>query len=513
VGIITALFGLVLLAFAIVALVAGAHPSWIYGHLGLGALLLIYSAATSFGDLRALLGGDAARRSARYGGNAAAQTAIVAVILGLVAYLSMRHPVHWDWTQSGLHSLAEATQEVLRQIPEDQPVEVLAFFQPGSEQGVRRILDRYAYAAERFRFRIVDPNRHPTLATRHEIRTNGVLVVCGGDCDSATGTARVIEASEQEITRAVRSVISKRNKVYFVIGHGEGSPDDEEAAGLSRVRDALKDENIEAAPLFLAREPEVPEDASALIVAGAERPLQGRELEILDRYLLAGGSVAVFIDPFVRTNLADQLLSWGVEIGDDIIVDQQVQLFAGPKLGVQPIVMSYGNHPITQKLNGNPTLFHIARSVRKGEGAEEGEFVELASTGPASWAETNTELFLTESRVGREGTDRAGPVAVAAARSFKAADDERGGRLVVVGDSDFARNRYVSEFFNSDLVMNIANWLTGEESFITIDRPLPRASRVAMTPDQFNNFRYLSLFVLPEAILLWGILLWWRRRT
>ncbi len=34
-----------------------------------------------------------------------------------------------------------------------------------------------------------------------------------------------------------------------------------------------------------------------------------------------------------------------------------------------------------------------------------------------------------------------------------------------------------------------------------------------MSRQQFSNFRYLSLFVFPEGILLLGIVLWWRRRS
>jgi ABC-type uncharacterized transport system involved in gliding motility auxiliary subunit len=443
----------------------------------------------------------------------AAQTALLAVILGLVAYLSVRHAVHWDWTEAKVHSLTEATLEVLRQIPEERPVEVLAFFQTGSEQDAREILERYACESPRVLFRVVDPNRDPQLATRYEIRSNGILVVCGGGCDSAGGTARVMEASETEITRAIRSVISTRKKIYFVTGHGEGSPDDAEGGGYSLAREALGGENLEVSTVLLAREPEVPQDAAAVVLAGPERALQPRELEVLDRYVRGGGAALILVDPFIEANVAAQLLDWGVELGEDVIVDQQIQLFAGPQLGVQPIVTSYGSHAITRKMRGNPTLFHLARSVRGAEGSAENDVVELASTGSASWAETDTDLFLRESMVARDTADRPGPLAIALARTLEAEGDGAAGRLVVVGDSDFGRNRYFAQFYNQDFFVNIVNWLAGEEAFIAIDRKLPRASQVAMTPQQFNNFRYLSLFVFPEGILLLGILLWWRRRT
>ena len=511
-GLLFAIFGLVLFAFAIVAFVAGAHVSWIYGHLGLGVLLLGYAGVTSYREFRELWGRDSSKRGARLAGNAAAQTVLVAVILALVAYLSVRHPIHADWTEGQVHTLTDGTRDVLAQIPEGEGVEILAFFQPGSEQGARQILERYTYESDRIRFRVVDPNRNPALATRHEIRSNGILIVCGGSCESASGSARLTEPTEQELTPAVRSVISERKKVYFLTGHGEASPDDAEERGFSHVRDALGGENVEVSTVLLAREEKVPDDAAAIILAGPERPLQDRELELLDTYLSEGGSVLALVDPFIRTNLADQLYKWGIALGDDVIVDQQVTLFAGPQVGVQPIVVSYGFHDVTRKMGGNPTLFNVARSVRRAEGANGGDFVELASTGTASWAETDTERFRHESVVAKDDADRAGPIAIAAAQTLTS-EGGREGRLIVVGDSDFGRNRYFAQFFNQDLLVNMVNWLVGEEAFITIDRKLPRTSTIAMTREQFSNFRYLSLFVLPEAILLWGILLWWRRRT
>ena len=92
-------------------------------------------------------------------------------------------------------------------------------------------------------------------------------------------------------------------------------------------------------------------------------------------------------------------------------------------------------------------------------------------------------------------------------------EEQREGRLVVVGDADFARNRHVAKVYNADFFLNIANWLVGEEGFITIDRRVPRASMAQMTRGELATFQYLSIFVLPEGILLLGILQWWRRRS
>ena len=151
---------------------------------------------------------------------------------------------------------------------------------------------------------------------------------------------------------------------------------------------------------------------------------------------------------------------WGVALGDDIVVDQTIDLFAGPRIGVQPVVSDYGQHPITADLAGSATMFHLARSVSAANGVE---VVELARTSKASWAETDIELFSKENKVGlNTEEDRRGPVAIAVARTFPAeGEDQREGRLVVVGDADFARNRNVAKVYNADFFLNIANWLVG----------------------------------------------------
>jgi ABC-type uncharacterized transport system involved in gliding motility auxiliary subunit len=512
-GILLALYGLVFLGFAFVALFVGAGLVWIYAHLALAAALLVYAASTSMGQLRERLSRGSGRRSARYGVNLIAQTVILIAILGLVAYLSVRNPTRWDWTDARVHSLTQASIDLLEAIPEETGVEILAFFASGSEAAAKTVLDRYTHQTQRVRVRVVDPNARPALANRFEIRANGVLIVCAGPCETARATSRLTQTTEEELTKAIRSVISSRRNVYVLTGHGEASLDDTGAPGLSQISKALEDENIRVESLLLANLEDVPEDADAVVVAGPDRSLLDRELEALDRYLRGGGGVLVLVDPIVVTNLEDRLRDWGFEVGSDVIVDQQIQLFAGPQLGVQPIVTDYGEHAITRDLSKNPTLFRLARSVRASD--ESGAVSELARTGQASWAETDVERFLTESAVQLDEADLAGPVSVAAARSLGGPEGngEEAGRVVVIGDSDFVRNRYVSEFYNADLFLNAVNWIVGEESFITIDRKLPRASIAVLTNQQFQNFRYLSMFVAPELILLIGIAVWWRRRT
>ena len=518
---IFAIIGLVLLFFALVGFLSGAGVWLAYGHLGAGIGFLVYGLLTSAGELRELAGRDASRRGARLGGNAFVQLVALAAILGAVAFLSVRYDTKWDWTESGIHTLTRATVQVLEQIPEDAVVEIYAFHTAGSEEPTRRALEMYTYESERVRYSIFDPNQRPDLAERFEIQQDGLLLVCSGACDSTQATVRVMEPSEQEVTRAIRTVLSSQKKLYFLTGHGEGAIDDDQATGFSRIKGALEGENLVVEPLLLANVEAVPDDAAAVVVAGPTHSVLDRELERLDAYLKRGGSLAVLVDPFFVTNLEEQVRKWGVELGSDVIVDQTIGLFTGPQIGVQPVVSEYGEHPITKDLADAATMFWLARSVGAANGAD---VTELAFTGPSSWAETNLELFTKENKVGLDANeDREGPIAIAAVRTFAPAagdvaagdaEQEPGeGRLVVVGDADFARNRHIAKVYNADFFLNMVNWLVGEEQFITIDRKTPRASMAQLTRQQFSTFQYIALFFLPEAILLAGIVNWWRRRS
>jgi ABC-type uncharacterized transport system involved in gliding motility auxiliary subunit len=506
-----AILGTVLTVFGLFGLFAAASPPIVAAHLLIGLGLLAYAGLRSARGIAERMGSS----TARGGANVLVQTVILLAIAGVLAWLSVRHPVHWDWTEAGQHSLTQGTLDALGAIPEDGLVEVYAFYSRGAEGPARRELDKYEYASPRVKVKYIAPNERPDLAQKFQIANKeGVIVVCDGPCETAKGTVKAVDASEQSLTRAVRQAVSAKKKIYFLKGHGEASPSDEKATGASAVRGGLEDENVTVAELLLANEKEVPADASAVVIAGPNHQVSERELELLDAYLQKGGSVLVLVDPAVDTNLEGQLAKWGVGVDPEIVVEQQLQLFAGPSLGVQPVVQTYGAHPITDKLAGQPTVFRIARPVRKVEGSDV-TLTELATTSPQSWGESDVKGLLASEPVGLDpAKDRPGPIALGVAREFPAGEGgKRGGRLVVFGDSDFMRNRYVTQFYNGDLFLNAASWLTGSEEFATIERKTPRVASVNLTLEQFADFRFLALFALPEAILLLGVVTWWRRRT
>ena len=262
----------------------------------------------------------------------------------------------------------------------------------------------------------------------------------------------------------------------------------------------------------------MPADADVVVVAGATRPLLGPEQAALQRYLERGGALLVMIDPRANTDLGDLVRTWGVDLGDDIVVDRSLALFGR---ATSPFAQSYDpDHEITKDMR-ETALFHVARSVRNGEGAS---FTELVHTGDASWAERDLDTFFAEGVAEFDDGDLEGPVSVAVAGtlSFGGADaadaDDAAAvsldaRVAVFGDVDFASNELIEAYRNSDLFVNTVNWLMGDVEAISIRPMLSRASRFQFSTEQFMRIRTLSLFVLPQVLAVMGVFVWWSRRS
>ena len=285
---------------------------------------------------------------------------------------------------------------------------------------------------------------------------------------------------------------------------------------FGRAADALVNETYQVESLLLATLPDVPADAAAVVIAGPTRMFLDAEIAALTRYVERGGALFVGIDPRAQTNLYGLLQSFGVTLGDDVVVDRALALFGQ---ATTPYGAEYDEqHEITRLLR-DPTLFPMVRSVGIDPAAA-ADFSVLVRTGRDSWAERDLAAWRENGRAEYSESDLLGPVPIAVAGTPRRASaeaatapaEQKAGRLVVFGDSDFATNQYLGAASNRDLFVNTINWLAGEVDSISLRPNLSRASSFQMSQDQFRFLQYVSLLVVPEAIAVVGVLVWWSRR-
>jgi gliding motility-associatede transport system auxiliary component len=453
-------------------------------------------------------------------------TAAVFLVLALaviITLLSNRHYLRWDMTFTGEHSLSEKTLQVLKTI--DAPVTIKAFVQEelqGADQ-VKRLLGAYTYAAPKITYEIIDPERNPGMAVRYNVKSSNTLVLEGYK------QIQVVKlADEENITNGlIRLVKSIPEKVYWITGHGEKAFKGGEPESLTALQESFAAQNYEFQDLFLMQK-EIPEEASLVVVAAPEKRFFPEEVEALKKYLDKGGSLLIFLEPFVDGGLKEFLNSYGIETSGDIVVDKMSRVMGGDYL--IPMVANYGAHEITKDFRLT-SFFPLARSIEVGSEKKKGITVTgLAFTSPESWAETD-RIALDQGRVAYDGRDRLGPLSLAVVAELeppveKPSDGKESqkddlsshkitgrGKMVVFGDVHFATNKYISVSGNNDFIVNSINFLVGRGDLITITKKPKPTDTLMLSKNQGLMLFMVPVVFVPLFVLLLGIAVWHKRRS
>ncbi len=502
-GVVLAVFGLIAYLFT-----GNILDPYVLAHLGLGILFLLAYASTQSRDLLAALN----RRSARLGLHSVLYSLLFIAIVVILNFLNMRHHYRWDLTEAKVFSLSSQSVKILSELKQD--LLIYGFFERGENPRVADLIKSYRYQSAKIKFYPVDPDRHPEMARQFKVQQMNTLHLIYGK-----ESTNVTEPTEEAVTNAiVRLTKVGKKDVYFLTGHGEPNLQDRQGEqGYALAKDALESENYQVKDLLLATQEKIPDDASLLIVAGPQKPLLDHEIKALGAYMSRGGRLLVLLPSTGGETLKGFLKGWGVEVGDDIIVDQVIRLFAGPTLGVEPIADTYSpTHPITREFSQR-TIFPLVRSVEPSGSAREGlQVTSLVKTSPTSWAEQDINGVFKLGKASFGPGDKKGPVSIGVAVTANlkqiGAGREGEAKMVVLGSAGFANNRTINIFFNRDFFLNIANWLVGQEDLISIRPRSIRASQVQLTEAQGNAVFYLSFLFLPEILLIIGLSVWWRRR-
>jgi gliding motility-associatede transport system auxiliary component len=467
------------------------------------------------------------RRQTRYGTLAATSVLVVLGILVAINYIGARQNKRWDLTTNKQFSLSDQSRNVLAKL--DAPLQVLVFAQEPEFQRYQDKLKEYAYYSKRVSAEYIDPDKKPAAAKQNQVQQYGTIVF-----NYKGRSERVTSDAEQDITNGIIKVVSgQQRKVYFTQGHGEKDTTSSEHDGYNAIAAALGRENYTVDKVVLAQTGAVPDDAAVVVVAGPRTDFFPNEIDALKKYLAKSGKVLLELDPPDKpdsppiANLIALAHDWGMDVGNNVVVDVSGM---GKLIGTDasvPVAASYPSHPITQRFS-YITAYPLARSIVPVTGGVDGHTAQtFIETSPRSWAETDIKGLLTTGKVAFDAAagDKQGPVSIAAAVSSSAApppadpakpaDAEAPkpeARVAAIGDSDFAANGTLGIQGNRDLFMNTVGWLSQQENLISIRPKEADDRRVTLTSAQQANITWLSLLVIPGFIFGTGVYTWWRRR-
>ena len=480
--------------------------------LGLFIIGIAVYVAMDPGSIRTALTG----RQARHGSNAVILFVAFLGILVVLNYLAYKNSKQWDLTADQSNTLTKETTDVLKSLPEI--VIAKAFYSSdatiqSSKESAKTMLDQYVYeAGGKFQYEFIDPNKDPVSAQEAGVTKDGSVVLYMGKSKQP-----VAYISEQELTGAmVRLMNPGSHVIYFLTGHGEYPIDGGGDQSFTQLKTTLESKNYTVLSLNLLATPNIPQDASVIVITGPVKPLDDSEVSLLDMYLKNGGSIVIMEEPPVVTQFgdtADPLANYldqtfGILLGNDLVVDvQAAQSLQQPFIA---IANQYAQHPITEKMNGMVSMYPTARSViTDGSVGSDYNKSQLISTADQSWAETDMNSINDGNYAPDQGVDMIGPIPLAVVAEGISNDT----RLVIFGDSDFALNANYGVYGNGDMIVNSIDWAAKEENLInltpknTVDRYL-----IQPTPYMVGMIFLGSLVVLPGIVLAAGIGTWVARR-
>lgn len=489
-------------------------------------------------------------RAVRQGSGAVLLTTLFGALCIGAYMLAKDHDQTWDLTSDRKFTLSEQTKSVLAGL--EGEVKVYGFFRTESPGAIQfeDLLGRMKEHAPGLQWEMIDPLRNPLMAEQFTITSeNGTIVLQKGEERQRLES----DFDEQAVTNALIKLVSgKDHEICWSVGHGEVDPDDDaNPDGYGAMVLKLEDQNYTVKKTSIFAEG-IASTCEALVIARPEQDFLPHEREAIAAYLASGGGAFVMIEPATVPDLSADLERFGVKVGNDIVLEDSP---ASQMMGLDASFLmlsedSWSYHPITEKLHAI-VILGITRSVGKAEVTDGLDVRELARTSPEGWGETSLTDF--EKLGPTEGEDRIGdvpvmvavevrdPAAIKVAAPVPAPAEgaapaapqlavgaapvpeagrgvpadfaaKEGGRLVVIGDADFASNQLMALGNNQDLFANTIHWLVDETDQLGESADEEKSHRLSLNLVQEALLWVISIFLIPGAAIAAAIVVLVRRR-
>lgn len=334
------------------------------------------------------------------------------------------------------------------------------------------------------------------------------------------------EDFELQLLSLIRKMtVTTKPKIGFLTGHGEKSYYSD-YAGFVR---ALEDRYEVTSTSFNIEQKGFDPAVDLIVVAGPTEEISEQEQQALQTFLEADGKIFALIDPVtVEVNtlsasvnahsFANFTKANGVDVQPlligDVASSESVTFGGGQFSFVLPYpfwlrAQAGGGHLIQQ--GAASVVFAWASPLELSQTSENLEV--LYATSPQIF--TQQETFTLNPDQDYSSYPLKGErMPVAAALTIPSEGEKKGGRMVVVGDSDFLTENFTQEgSANLIFALNSLDWLSADELLISV-RSKQRQVRglVFDRPSQKSLVRNLNVIGVPLLVVVAGGAHLWRRK-
>ncbi len=263
-------------------------------------------------------------------------------------------------------------------------------------------------------------------------------------------TVQGLDGLEDSIVQSVQSLVSRTSVLAYVTNHGELAAEDvQNGAGAfaSLVRSSYRFQGINL------ETDAIPAGVQSVIINGPKTAFSENELYKLDQFLLKGGNLMLFLDPFIveepegqmsyyqmpqytpsDTGLEKLLAKYGITANKEYVLDEQcfyqntqqygrVDFFYAPMMQKKQLAQK---SPVTKNLGYVIFLQSGSLDLSEAEKADGRSVTVLASSSPASWTMKENILLspLAMSAPSDKSSERAYTLAALVEGSFESAYSE-----------------------------------------------------------------------------------------
>lgn len=430
-------------------------------------------------------------------------------ILALLNYLAFKHPIKKDFTSLGHNSLSEQTIKVVKSV--ESKVVVKIFSDKTNFPNIKALFELYREENNLFEYEFIDAAIRPDLVNSEGITQIPAVVLSMNDKKQVVTNLREIE-----ITNALIKLTREKLPILYIVNNHNGpSVKDESDGGLSYLNNFLTRLAYEVKELNLLESGIVPNDADLLVLWGPKTAFDKSEIAALEEYMRKGKSLIISLDPMINgdvlSDLRNFLITWGVRIQNNIVIDQGSYIRGSN--GFAPIVQNFSKHKVSDGFDGQ-LFFPVTSAIEFADSPlHKGKFTFLAKSSSESWAENNFNEIASGAVEYTEGADRMGPIDLAGAWIGSSEEGAAPSRIIAFGNSTFVTNQYGRMVGNFLFFASAVDWLSGRDLISSFDRPELKEEPVFISSPQVGIIFYFSVLFLPLIFIISSILFYRKRRV
>ena len=479
-----------------------------------GVALLIAYGILDPGAVTDLVGS----RRARFGSLSVVVTAVVLGIVVAVNVIASRGTQALDLTRSQLYTLSPKSTLVARKL--DSDLTVTGFFRqqddPSAKRQLTTLLGLYQQQSSHVKVRMVDADQEAALAKSLGVTIDqSVALQYRGKPPVVLSPA---SQTEPDVTGAILRLESSRQPVLcWATGEGERDlKDTNQQTGYSATADLLKSSNYQVVQDVLVAQQGVPANCDVLAVVGVLRPLSPGTVKAIQEYLDKGGKLLFAVDPvnFAPRDGPDILASanqvvqpYGASFDGGLVVEGDESHHAQNE-PTTPVVLDFGASPITTDLARTFAFFPEPTGITSSSTTD------IPPTKLVTTTDQAYQIVQPREQTARRPTDKSGPFVLMETLEQKH-ETGKSTRIVLVGTAGIGENRAMppsAPGSNPDLLLASLDWLSEQESLIAVGPKPAQAEPLALTEEQANLNKFITLVLLPGAALAAGVLVFVRRR-